>query len=262
MKSNNLLEEKAPLIKRKLETCFPSAHFKLSSTNPLTECIDIDWYGSPEEYEVTWEVLKFDCGITYSHNGASRKIIVLPYNKAIEQPDKQGNFIAITPVCWDKAAEQQLKLVEFQMIASREIPIPENLPKGYQMNEHSSWLQIESELTDPLKIQEASFDEIDRLRDDWGVYQKAVGVTIESEIDRDDYWENLEAIEATWEPLDRVISDLTRKIDKKLISTYPLSQRSSSKAPSLENYLANSLGQSAAHALLVLMESLSISTEK
>lgn len=221
--STNELQKKASLIKAHLKMCFPSTHFKISHTKEHKKmCIHIDWYGKPDIFDIFHTLYEFNCGITYSHNGSATEIAILPYSQAITQENKQGNYIISTLVCWDKAAEQQLQLISFKTIPSRKILIPGTLPLGYEMIKHPSWLEIENELTNPYKIKEATFEEIDRLREDLYIYTKKINKRFDFEIDQNDYWDYLESIEATWEPLDMKVKGLDRIIEKKLMLAYPL----------------------------------------
>lgn len=161
---------------------------------------------------------------------------------------------------WNPNAENQLETIAFETIPSRQIPIPRNLPTGYKMITHPVWQTTEDELTSPHKIAAASFDEIDAIIRDIEIYQEKLGVLIESSIDRDDYWQYKEGIEAAWDDLDQVIVNVHRQIKKSINATYPQSVRDT-KAPTFNAYLTNSIGADATQAFLVLTKALKINVD-
>ena len=247
-----------PKIEKKLKQVFPKNRFEVNcQAIDNISSIAISWSGELDQCELLESLDEFDISIAFWINNKQYLIVKLPYDLAIVQPPKTGSFIPITPVSWNKNAESQLETITFETIPSRQIAIPRNLPKGYQMITHPIYQSIEDELTNPNKIATASFDEIDAIIRDIEVYEKKLDILLERSIERDEYWEYKEDIEKTWDKLDQIIIDVHRRIEKRIEATYPQLVRKQN-APRIEEYLVNSLGIEATQVFLKLAQALKI----
>ena len=166
------------------------------------------------------------------------------YSSVINLPDKRDDIhYDITYVKWCDRAEQDAprEIIAFHTIGEVEIILPPKLPRGYEMQWHSSWDTLIRTIYNKYEAKNYSFDYLDSvIADEYILYN--LGIKLDYELINyalhPEYMKYVCEIENSWELLKSSLD----KLYKKLANRPPTKGKPNrGKAPDLENFLENML---------------------